>query len=138
MLSANTRKIIKNRKFGSHSNKSQFFARIREESKSAFDDLTLLAKKLDEKQLQEIFTKQNLEKLFIAIMEPSWTSQNKRPSKEERDRIFNLGFMFVDSSVGIIEHTLNDVYAQRLYARDKEQFMKTLKLMYFDKKTHKL
>lgn len=137
MLSESTKKRIKERKVLKHSNPSQFLNRVKKEAIRMTEDLTFLAK-YHEDQLQEIFTKHNLEKLFVAIMEPPWTKQNKKPSKDELDRIFDLGFMFVDTSVPIIEQTLGDVYAQRLYARDRDQFINTLKGMYFDKKAHKL
>ena len=138
MLSNTIKTRVKSRKVLKHSNPSQFLDRVRRQSLQAIKDLTLLAEYLEEEQLQEIFNKQNLEKLFVAIMEPPWTHGNKKPSKDELDRIFDLGFMFVDTSVPIIEHTLGNVYAQRLYARDRDQFIKTLKGMYFDKKAHRL
>ena len=138
MLSNATKKRIKSRKVLKHSNPSQLLERVRKQSLQAIEDLTLLAKYLEEDQLQKIFNKNSLEKLFIAIMEPPWTHGNKNPSKDELDRIFYLGFMFVDTSIPIIEHTLGNIYAQRLYARDRDQFLRTLKGIYFDKKARNL
>ena len=138
MLSAKTRKIIKERKFGEHSNKSQFFGRLKYKSKSAFEDLTLVAKKLDEKQLKEIFTKENLQPLILAIMHPSSTKYGKKFSKEERDRIFELGYMLIDLSIDITGHSLGNVYAERLYSSNKKKFMEILHLIHNDKTIHNL
>lgn len=138
MLPAKTRKIIKERKFGKHSNKSQFFGRLKVKSKSAFEDLTLVARKLDEKQLQEIFTKENLQPLIMAIMHPSSIKYGKKFSKEERDRIFELGYMLIDSSIDITGHSLEDVYAERLYSLHKKNFMDLLHVIHNDRLIHKL
>ncbi len=70
MLSESTRKRIKQRKIYKHSNPSQLLKRVREQSSEAIKDLTLIAKNLEEEQLQEIFTSEKLAQLMEAILEP--------------------------------------------------------------------
>ena len=67
MLSESTRKRIKQRKIYKHSNPSQLLKRVREQSSEAIKDLTLIAKNLEEEQLQEIFTSEKLAPLLEAI-----------------------------------------------------------------------
>ena len=70
MLSESTRKRIKQRKIYKHSNPSQLLKRVREQSSEAIKDLTLIAKNLEEEQLQEIFTSEKLAPLMEAILQP--------------------------------------------------------------------
>jgi len=75
MLPEITRKRIKKRgTIKDHSNPAQFLIRVKEQSNDAIRDLTLIAKNLDEKQLQETFTSNKLAPLILAILEP----KNKR------------------------------------------------------------
>lgn len=84
MLQQRTRERIKEHNWTKLSNQSKFFKDLRERGLSAIEDLTLLAKKLSEDQLQEIFrpkptktTKREedryLESLLRVILEPSNT-----------------------------------------------------------------
>ena len=70
MLSESTRKRIKAQKMGKHSNPSQFATRVKNLSLSALDDLALIAEKLDEEQLKEIFTPEKLRPLILALLKP--------------------------------------------------------------------
>ena len=74
MLGKATRKRISSKKMLDQKNPSQDLKRIRAKCNLAIRDLTLVAKKLDEKQLQEIFTSNKLAPLILAILEP----KNKR------------------------------------------------------------
>ena len=70
MLSVKVRKRIKERKMKKHSNPSLFFSRIKNASVSAIKDLTLIAEKFDEEQLEDIFTEKELEQLIKIILKP--------------------------------------------------------------------
>ena len=70
MLSESTKKRIKERKMHKHSNPSQLLTRIKAQSNQAIKDLTLIAKNLEEEQLEEIFTSEKLAPLILAILEP--------------------------------------------------------------------
>jgi len=54
MFRNKTRKRIKEHNWNDHSNTSQFFSRIEEQTDDAIKDLTLVANNLNEKQLEEI------------------------------------------------------------------------------------
>lgn len=70
MLSKDTKKRIKEQKMKKHSNPSQFATRVKNASLSALEDLALIAEKLDEEQLKEIFTPEKLRPLILALLEP--------------------------------------------------------------------
>ena len=70
MLGKSTRKRISSKKMLDQANPSQDLRRIRDKCNLAIKDLTLVAKKLDEKQLEEIFTDKKLSPLITAILEP--------------------------------------------------------------------
>ena len=74
MLGKATRKRISSKKMLDQKNPSQDLKRIREKCNLAIKDLTLVAKNLDEKQLEEIFTSGKLARLMEAILQP----KNKR------------------------------------------------------------
>jgi len=138
MLSESTKKRIKERKVLKHSNPMQFLKRIREQSKDAIEDLTFLANNLEEEESEKIFTKEKLGNLFYAIMNPPRNMKKKKHTKEELDRKFKLAYMFTDSSIDIIGHSLNNIYAERLYQIRKKDFMDILHLIYSDKVANKI
>ena len=70
MLTLKTKKLIREHKWNTHSNESQFFKRIEEQSKGAIKDLILLAENLEEEQLGEIFTPRTLTPFLRAILNP--------------------------------------------------------------------
>ena len=70
MLGKATRKRISSKKMLDQKNPYQDLKRIREKCNLAIKDLTLVAKKLDEKQLEEIFTSEKLAPLMEAILQP--------------------------------------------------------------------
>ena len=70
MLSKSTRKRIKEQKMQKHSNPSQLIKRVKYQSTQAIKDLTLIADNLEEKDLEEIFSADNLEPLIISILKP--------------------------------------------------------------------
>ena len=138
MFGKSTRKIIQEQKWSKHSNPPLLFSRIKRISHLGLSDLALAAKKLPEEQLDEIFTKENLQPLIMAIMHPSSTKYGKKFSKEERDRIFELGYMLIDSSIDITGHSLGNIYAERLYSLHKKNFMDLLHVIHNDRLIHKL
>jgi hypothetical protein len=69
MLSTDTRKRIRTRKWKTHSNPPQFLARAKEQSDQAIRDLTLIAEKFPEKHLNDVFTVEKLRPLMKAILE---------------------------------------------------------------------
>ena len=74
MLGKSTRKRISSKKMLDQANPYQDLKRIREKSNLAIRDLTLVAKNLDEKQLQEIFTVEKIKPLLVELLKP----KNKR------------------------------------------------------------
>ena len=74
MLGKSLRKRILDGKVLEQVNPYQDLKRVRDRSNLAIRDLTLIAEKMDEKQLQEIFTVGKLAPLILAILE----SKNKR------------------------------------------------------------
>ena len=85
MLRNVTRSRIKSHNWNKDSNKSQFFQRIQEQSDEAIKDLTLIAKNMKEEQLKEIFSKEQLEPLILALLRPELSRRKRksRPSKEK-------------------------------------------------------
>ena len=74
MLGKSTRKRISSKKMLDQANPYQDLKRIREKCNLAITDLTLIAKNLDEKQLQEIFTVEKIKPLLVELLKP----KNKR------------------------------------------------------------
>lgn len=74
MLGKTTRKRILGKKMLDQANPYQDLKRIREKCNLAIRDLTLIAEKLDEKQLEGIFTKEKIDPLLDALLKP----RNKR------------------------------------------------------------
>ena len=70
MLGKSTRKRISSKKMLDQANPSQDLRRIRDKCNLAIKDLTLIAKNLEEEQLQEIFTSEKLAPLMEAILQP--------------------------------------------------------------------
>jgi len=117
MLESRTRKRIKEHKWNQHSNKSQFFKRLKEKSHAAIDDLTLIAEHVDEDQIREIFTVPKLEPLMRALMRPELTRKNKIPKyKPDRDRIFFLSFMYLTWSLNILSSVIDNRWAKQMYS----------------------
>ena len=74
MLGKPTRKRILEKKMLDQANPYQGLKRIERISNQAIKDLTLVAKNMDEKQLQEIFTVEKLEPLIRTLLK----RKNKR------------------------------------------------------------
>ena len=74
MLGKPLRKRILEEKVLDQVNPYQDLKNVRDKSDVAIRDLTLIAEKIDEKQLEVIFTSEKLAPLILAILEP----QNKR------------------------------------------------------------
>ena len=118
MLISATRKRIKEHKWNKHSNKSQFFKRIKDQSHAAVDDLTLLAEELDNEQLTEIFTTLKMEPLMRALMRPELTrktNDRKKKYKRDNDRIFFLSFMYFIWSLATLGTVIDNKWAKEMY-----------------------
>ena len=87
MLGKSTRKRILEGKVLDQVNPYQGLKRIERVSKLTIEDLTLVAEKMDEKQLQEIFTEEKLDPLIRALLNP----KNKR-AIEITEMLANLVF----------------------------------------------
>ena len=74
MLGKSLRKRILDGKVLDQVNPYQDLKRVRDRSNLAIRDLTLIAEKMDEKQLQEVFTEKKLEPLIRILLNP----KNKR------------------------------------------------------------
>ena len=69
-----TRERIRKHSWSKHSNQTQFFKRIKDEIHLGLKDMKLIAEKLPEEQLEEIFTKDKIDPLLDALLKP----RNKR------------------------------------------------------------
>lgn len=116
MLSNKTRRRIKEHKWSEHSNTSLFFKRIKNQSVAAFADLTLLAQHLDQAQLEEIFTSENLEPLIKSLMHPKSTRPGYKLSKEEKNRIFAIGYIFSLQALAVMQSYIKNKWAATYYA----------------------
>jgi len=119
MLTSTTRKRIKEHKWNKHSNKSQFFKRLKDQSHAAVDDLTLLAEELDNEQLTEIFTTLKMEPLMRALMRPELTritNDRKKKYKRDNDRIFFLSFMYFTWSLDTLGTVIDNKWAKEMYS----------------------
>lgn len=115
MLQSTTRKRIKEHKWSEHSNQSQFFKRIKEQSDQALEDLVLLATSLDQEQLEEIFTIKKLEPLIKSLLNPKTSKTDKKLIEEQNDRIIELGNMLITSSLQPISSHIVDNHWKKAY-----------------------
>ena len=116
MLTSTTRKRIKEHKWNKHSNKSQFFKRLKDQSHAALGDITLLAQELDDEQLKEIFTIPKLEPLMRALMRPELTrkiNNRKKKYKRDNDRIFFLSFLYFTWSLATLGTVIDNKWAKK-------------------------
>lgn len=130
MLSEKTKKRIKDHKWSEHSNKSQFFIRVKNQCTEAISDLTLAVEHLDQNQLQEIFTKEKLEPFIKSLMRPDLVHKNYKPTKEERDRIFALGCMFLDWSLNTTRSYIDNLLIQEKFGEYEGPLREMLPLLY--------
>ena len=125
MLRKGIKKRIESQKWKKHSNKNQMFNRIKEQSDSAILDLTLLAEKLPEERLEQIFTEEKLKPFFRALM---------KIHSGNRDRTFFVGYTMLKSSLNVISVTFGNKWAQRLYEKHELEMREILDLLYQEKK----
>ena len=88
-----------------HSNPSQLIKRVKNQCTQAIKDLTLIADTLEEKDLEEIFSVENLEPLIISILKP------------ETLRTLETNCLFADSSSLKLAHSLPN-NLQNSFGRD--------------------
>jgi len=133
MFRSTTKKRILEHKWNEHSNKSQFFLRIKNETYSMIEDLTLLANELGEEQLQEIFPSEKLEPFIKSLMSPRSMKKTKR-TKTNSDRIFFLGHMFLHWSLNRTGTTLDNPWAKKLYQQHEIELRDILESLYYERK----
>ena len=137
MLISTTRKRIKEHKWNKHSNKSQFFKRLKEQSHAAIDDLTLLAEELDDEQLKEIFTNVKLEPLMRALMRPELTrktNDRKKKYKRNKDRIFFLSFMYFTWSLATMGTVIDNQWAKKMYVEHEVKIREIVHALWHERK----
>jgi len=105
MLSKKTRKQIKEHKWNKHSNKAQFFKRIREQTHAAFKDLTLIADNMDEEQIKDMFNVDTLQPFINSI-----TNAGK-----DKDRKFFVGIVLLKYSLNFTGSMFDNRWARALY-----------------------
>ena len=125
MLRKDIKRRINSQKWENHSNKNQMFKRIKEQTDSAISDLTLLAEKLPEDRLEEIFTEEKLEKFFQSLM---------KIKGKNRDRTFGVGYAMLKSSLNPISVTFGNKWAQKLYSKHEPELREVLDLIHHEKK----
>lgn len=130
MLRTSTRKAIKSHKLHKHTNKSQLYKRIKDQSHDAIDDLTLIATELDDERLQDVFTKESVEKLISALLKNNKDSTKLKMTKTEKNRIFSLGSMFINQSLGVTGRMIENQYAQELYKQHEIPMKRLLRALY--------
>jgi len=119
MLGKTTRKRILGKKMLDQANPYQDLKRIREKCNLAIRDLTLIAEKLDEKQLQEIFTSGKLAPLILAILEP----KNKRTiyiTEMLAGRVFNK--LVSELPLALVNELGSDLGKTWTYAKMASEF----------------
>ncbi|MCH7649344.1 MAG: hypothetical protein IIA83_12165 [Thaumarchaeota archaeon] len=119
MLSESTRKRIKQRKIYKHSNPSQLLKRVREQSSKAIKDLTLIAKNLEEGQLQEIFTSEKLAPLMEAILQPK-SGRTLYINEMLAGRVFNK--LALELPLTIVNELGSDLGKTWTYAKIASEF----------------
>ena len=119
MLSESTRKRIKQRKIYKHSNPSQLLKRVREQSSEAIKDLTLIAKNLEEEQLQEIFTSEKLAPLMEAILQPK-SGRTLYINEMLAGRVFNK--LALELQLTIVNELGSDLGKTWTYAKIASEF----------------
>jgi hypothetical protein len=128
MLQSKTRRRIKEHKWSKHSNTSQFFIRIEEQSKEAIKDLTLLAKELDEEQLSRIFTDSTIEP-FVRTM----LGEGKK-KKTDNDRLFFLCYTMLRWSLWKLEGTIDNPWAKKMYSQNEKSIRDIVDSIYHERK----
>ena len=119
MLSESTRKRIKQRKIYKHSNPSQLLKRVRKHSSEAIKDLTLIAKNLEEEQLQEIFTSEKLAPLMEAILQPK-SGRTLYINEMLAGRVFNK--LALELPLTIVNELGSDLGKTWTYAKIASEF----------------
>lgn len=133
MLSTKTRKIIKEHKWIKHSNTSQFFIRIENQSKEALKDLRLLAEELSEEQLSKIFTNTNIEPLLRAMLGGDRESR-KKETLEDNDRLFFLCYTMLRWSMWKLESTIDNPWAKKMYSEHEKPIRDIVDAVYHERK----
>jgi hypothetical protein len=118
------RKRIKDQKWEKHSNKNLMFQRIKEQTDSALSDLTIIAEKLPEERLAQIFTEEKLDPFFKALM---------KIQKGDRERTFLIGYSMLKNSLNPTSSTLGNKWAQKLYDQHEGPLREILDAMYHEK-----
>ncbi len=119
MLGKTTRKRILEKKMLDQANPYQDLKRIREKCNLAIKDLTLVAKKLDEKQLEEIFTSEKLARLMEAILQPK-SKRTLYINEMLAGRVFNK--LALELPLTIVNELGSDLGKTWTYAKIASEF----------------
>jgi len=133
MLTLKTKKLIREHKWNTHSNESQFFKRIEEQSKGAIKDLTLLAENLEEEQLGEIFTPRTLTSFLRAILNPKEIKKKKKDSQIDNDRIFLLSYMFLIWSLESTGRTISSPLGKAYFSEHEKSLRYVVETLFHEK-----
>ena len=125
MLQERVRKRIELQNWKGLSNPSKFFGDLKIHSKTALDDLTLIAKNVPEKHLVEIFTDKKLKPFFNALM---------KIHGKDRERTFFIGYMMLQHSLNATSAALDNKWAQKLYDQHQGPLKEILDSLYHEKK----
>ena len=125
LLSNKVKKRIKEQKFGEHTNTSKFFGDLKKHVNSALEDLSLIAEKIPEKHLTEMFTDEKLKPFFNALM---------KIHGKDRERTFFLGYMMLQYSLNATSAALDNKWAQKLYDQHQGPLKEILDSLYHEKK----
>jgi len=133
MFRNRTRKRIKEHNWNDHSNTSQFFSRIEEQTDEAIKDLTLVANNLNEKQLEKIFTIEKLEPFIQSLMLPK-KIEDENYRNLSSQRLFFLGHMLMKYSLNLMGTTFGNKWAKELYQQHEIPLSNMLDTIYYEKK----
>jgi len=132
MLSKKTRKRIREHKWNEHSNAPQFLSRLKDQTDVAIEDQTLIAKNLDEKQLEKIFTAEKLEPFIKSLLTPTNTSESSKTTNYLR--LFFLSQMFLKYSLNLVGVTIENKWAKQLYQQHELPLRQILESVYHERK----
>jgi len=132
MLAKKTRKRIIDHKWKEHSNTPQFLSRLKEKTDQAIKDQTLIAKNLNEKQLEEIFSVEKLEPFIKSLLTPKMILN--KPMAANYSRLFFLSNMFLKYSLNLAGATMENKLLKKIYREHEIPLREILESVYHERK----
>jgi len=132
MLTTKTKNRILEHKWSEHSNTSQFFRRIRNQSHGALKDLALLANELEEPQLRELFNEETLAPFIRALMNPQPSSGEK--FQYDIDRRFFIGYTLLHWSLNITGVFIDNRWAKEMYSEHEIRLREILEALNYERR----